>query len=1221
MKKVFKIAGGIVLGLVFLVFLVFGTVHVVLNNGGVLKGLVDKFGAEYIDGDIAFSNVKGSVLRSFPFFNIEIDDFALTYPHERYASWDSVYVERSRRRSMLKAGYGREEPVDTLASFRRLEVSLNYMSLIRGGSIDIPRAELSHPRIFAHYYDSTAASWDILPIGTNKDPDDTTSSPLPRIKVRHVALTEKPYVVFTNPVDTLLASVRMNQMILDGNMDTEDLEGSNLSLSVDSLRVAGRLPADTLMLRLNYLGADYAARHIGLVVDANANIRTGSVGRMRLPIGVVAEGSIPKREDSALEVRLDTLQMRVAALKMDGSGDVVTDQGRTYIKAAVGVDRCPLGEVIDQFGENFPVLKKIRTDASLTVKAKADGYYDSATGSIPAIDARVYIPDSYLDYEDLGHAGRISLNATAVTDSLMKLDASVRRLVVAMAGVKVDANGRVRDLVGKDPYLTVDGTVTARADSVARLLLAERGITGSGRLDGDIHLRSRLSQLNLAKIGGADVNCRIDISGLDVQDEPDSLDAYIRAATLLLHTKGNQIDTNMHQGARVLTLEADIDSLRAVKGAMYVKGGDIHLKAQNSAAILSGGKELTPLMGILKAGRVSLRDGSDTALELRRSTETFRIIPSKGGSAGEKFSLTSDSERLRVRSGTDAVAIRSLKFDVNAARRVRGQNAAGNARRRHFLDSLQRVYPGVPEDSLLAIARRNRALPSWMREESFSAKDIQFNLSDALMQYYRDWNLDGNLYLRRANFLVPKFPLRSRADNLSASFNNNEVSVKSLSLKAGESDLSAKVKLSGLRRALLRRGTITMDAALTSEFIDVGELLRAYAYYTSAKEPELSEDATDEEIEAAISSVELPDSTTAESSKLIVVPGNLEANVTVESTGIKYNDFMISWASTELAMKQRTLQITNTVASTNVGDVNFEGFYSTQAKDDIKAGFDLSLVDITAEKVIAMMPAVDSLLPILRSFGGDLTCEIAATADIDTTMSVVIPSLDGIVRISGENLRLEESEEFTKIAKLLMFKNKKKAYVDSMYVYGMVRDNTLELFPFILNVDRYLLAASGVQHFDESFNYHLSVIKSPLLVKLGLNAWGSDFKHIKYSVGSPLYRSPNVPVFTKQIDTVHYSLLASIHNIFDIGVERAIAQNQQQNYIRNGQRAEGYSFPTDTAAVSSVLDSLRAMQAILGDGNLEETDLDRLRDEVVKLEEEAAERNREAKREDDDEQL
>ena len=243
-------------------------------------------------------------------------------------------------------------------------------------------------------------------------------------------------------------------------------------------------------------------------------------------------------------------------------------------------------------------------------------------------------------------------------------------------------------------------------------------------------------------------------------------------------------------------------------------------------------------------------------------------------------------------------------------------------------------------------------------------------------------------------------------------------------------------------------------------------------------------------------------------------------------------------------MRNRTLQITNALAATNMGDMYFEGFYSTRSQEDIKAGFDLNLVNITAEKVITLFPAVDTLMPLLTTFEGDLDCELAVTTDLDTLMQVVLPSVDGTLNISGKDLGLSQSEELSKIANLLKFKNRSQARIDKMSVAGIVHDNVLEIFPFVMEVDRYQLAASGMQHLSREFLYHLSVIKSPLILKFGLNAYGEDFDHVHYKLAKPRYLSANVPAYTQQINSVKYNLVGTIHNIFDVGIDQALERNR-----------------------------------------------------------------------------
>ena len=126
-----------------------------------------------------------------------------------------------------------------------------------------------------------------------------------------------------------------------------------------------------------------------------------------------------------------------------------------------------------------------------------------------------------------------------------------------------------------------------------------------------------------------------------MDDTKDKLKAWVQKADLTLETKGNRIDDNMRRGARVLALTARLDTLDATyKGGTYVRGKDIDIQAQNSAAILRGGKELTPLMGVLKAANLSMRDEEGTAVGLRDNQETFRVTPSTKDFRSPKLNLT-----------------------------------------------------------------------------------------------------------------------------------------------------------------------------------------------------------------------------------------------------------------------------------------------------------------------------------------------------------------------------------------------------------------------------------------------------------------------------------------------------------------------------------------------------------------------------------------------------
>ena len=1191
--KALRIIRNIVLALLGLALLLLVALQIVLRPK-VLTPLVNRFAEQYVEGgELRFSRVRASVIKDFPFLNFKLDSCAIVYPHERYAWYDSTFVETGRF-PLLQAG--RAPVMDTLASFRTLEASLNLVNYLKKTSYDIRRVELDQPRIFAHQYDRTAANWHILRLS---DPNDTTASaPLPPIRLHKVHLTGRPYIVFTNQQDTLLAMLRMKQLKLDGKVDTYRLPEARVRLVADSLFVNGRLPKDTLALGLDRLEAEGKDRHVSLAADAKAFLSRRTSGRMRVPVHLEANASFPERADGALEAQVDRLALQVATIDLKGSGHAVFHPDSTEIRADATIEKCPLGDLLKEYKVNFPALGKVKTDAVLDLDAHCDGVL--AKGRLPRINARLQIPDAYVDYEGVGRRGQVSLDVNANTDEELKLDLDLNRVLLDIVGARIDVKGTAADVIGEDPFFAISGKIRARVDSLTKAFTAERGITGTGSITASLNGQARLSQLNLAKIGNADIKGTAVIRDLSVDDTKDKLKAWIRKADLALETKGNRIDDNMRRGARILALNAILDTLDATyKGGTYVRGKDIDIQAQNSAAILRGGKELTPLMGVLKAANLSMRDEEGTAIGLRDNTETFRVTPSTKDFRSPRLNLTSQSAGVRVRSGANGVLLRNLKFDVTANKHQLAESTTRRLNR--LLDSLQRVWPGVPRDSLLAKYRRShprRTFPAWMQSD-FRNRDIHVNLSDAVRQYYRNWDFSGNVSLERARLLVPAFPLQTQVLDLRGAVTNDRVDLKNITVEAGESNLSAQGSLANLRRSLLMRGTMELDATVTSDHLDANELIRAYDYYAHYDAQPSMERASDEALERAIETVELPDSA---SSRLLVVPGNLNARLSVEASDVRYDSLEVSWAAADLEMKQRTLQITNALAATNMGEMHFEGFYATRSKRDIKTGFDLNLVDVTAEKVITLFPAVDTLVPMLRSFAGDLNCELAATAEMDTLMRLVLPSIDGVLRISGKDLSIDgDTPEFKRIAKMLVFRNKNGAYVNEMGVTGMVRDNVMEVFPFVMGVDRYTLALSGLQHLDESFSYHLSAIKSPLLVKFGINIWGDDFDHIKYGLGRAKYRRIPVPDFSRQLDTVQNSLLASIHNVFELGVDQVIAENKEQHYIQDRMESTGYTPQADTlAAPASVADSVALMTRRFEQASAE-LDREALREEVLEV--------------------
>ncbi|MDT3356022.1 MAG: hypothetical protein LIR35_00310 [Bacteroidota bacterium] len=1100
---------GVIVGLWVLLII---ALQIVLDSS-FLTNTANKYAAEFIDGNLRFGNISASVFKSFPNLNLTVEDATITYPHEKFAAYDTIGVQGHLREE------GRGEPEDTLASFRNLTVSVNYLSLLRG-CINVRHLYLDKPRIFLHQYDSTAANWDIF-LSEEEAAKDSSTLSLPDIRITHAALTGDPHIVFTSETDAYRLDIT--------RLDLKDKDKTY---------------------------------ELGLTADTFLAI--ADLGRAKLPLELDAKISFPGNGYNDISLR--ELKLKAAMLEMNGEADVRMAEDSTYIRAEASIDEIPVKEVLDYFAGILPKeLRGFNTDAKISVTALCDGNYVKADGRLPELVAQIFIPKSSVSYSGFDYNGRLGMDINAQTDSYGNLGVSVDDVDISLAGLSLTGSGVVEDALSDDPLIEVALKAGADLDEMEEFM--PEGMRASGKVDAEVSGFILMSDLSPYNFSRADLEGYVRSKGITVEDDADTLVAKISNADIKI-AKFKSEDLKL--GAKVLGLKGTVESIDATYGtSTFIRGAGINFTAQNAAKAISEefGHEVHPIVGTVYARDLTMSGIDSLTIGVNNTSNYFRYSNQKQNkSTAPILSISSKNGGIFMRQGVNRVGLNDAGFSATAV-----MNGARNSqRRKHFLDSLQRVYPDVPKDSLFAYLmarRRTEKLPDYLQEKDFRKSDLDIRVDENLANYVRNWSLNGKMEIKDGYLITPYFPLRNTIENVGGTFNNNEIKLDNFTMRSGQSDISAKGKLSGLRHALTRGTTITLDLDVTSDRLHANELLWAYdtgsRYNPGKAAPDSS--VSDEEYMDSIESDSLATST----SSLLVLPSNLKTNIRLEGKNIIYSDLNIDWFVSEITMKHRCLQIINTVAESNMGDIYFEGFYATKTKKDLTAGFDLNLVDITADKVITLIPAADSLIPMLKTFKGMLDCELAATTALDTNMNFITPSINGVLKIKGKDLSVEQDGALRKITKLLMFKNKKTGYIDKMSVQGIISNNTLEVFPFILGIDRYTLAMSGTQSFDQSFKYHVSVLKSPLPFRFGINLWG-NFDDWKYRLGKAKYKNENVPVFTTEIDNMHVNLIGSIHNIFTKGVELALQQNQSaKNEIDAKKTSMGYDATSGSENLST----------------------------------------------------
>ncbi len=1152
--------------LVAAVILIFAAVQIVLSPR-VLTPVAMKYAPQFVDGEIRLGKISGSLLSSFPHLRVSIEDLVLTYPHDRFSSYDSLGIDGL----LLHAGRGAEK--DTLAVLPQLSLSINPFALLKG-EYHLPSVKLSGLRLYAHSYDSTAANWHILSF-LAPSPADTSGGAMPTVSIDRLSVEDRPHIVYTDQSDTLYAFIGLNSLSFKGVIEDDLLHSfgrerhrrERLSLSLDELHLTGRMPADTLAASFRHLELFEHKDHLDLKLSAETMLFTQAFGRLRIPIELDMELGFPESGDDGLRVELLGLDTRFASLPLEATGDFTIKGDSLRVNLNAGIKDCPLGVLLSDYGENFAAAaKELKTDASVSLNITADGWYVPGTGELPKVDLHLEVPSSSFSYAGLIDDGEFDLDLDARLASDGKLDAAVNDFCLSFTGMDLLMAGSAEDLLGEDPLFDVTAFFCTEFADLLRFLPENSGILASGDVDLELDGKARLSQLNLYRFSESSLTGRLYSDNLMLAMPDSGLYAVVTSPELQLEATD-----------RGALLSASVDSLRFSAPDTYLKGGGLSLKARNEGDIHSSGGKLPPLRAILELESLNMLSSDSVTLALRNSVNelTFSNVQN-ADSLSPRYSFTSGNAAGYINiPSLGRATLQDLNLDASAVVRSRNrpsrrQPAPEMLRRREMLDSLRRLHPAAGRDSLLAML----GTPDFLSEKEFRLHDISIDLGETITTLLKNWRPAASISVGAANLVTPLLPLRNRINALQLTLDDDRLDISRLQLTSGTSQLGVSARLTGLRPVLMgRTAPLSLDAEIYSKRLNLNELIAAsYAggelagsTFTLAED---DESFITDTLENARSQLEY---------SLFVVPANLNADLKLQVDSLNYSYFSIGRLSTDVAVRERCIQLTNTMATSAYCDVSFEGFYSTRTKKDITAGFNLGLKDITAERVIEVLPAVDSLVPMLSSFRGLLNCELAATTQLDTNMNVLLPTLNGVVKLSGQNLELEDTKSLRRLAKLLMFKDTRVSRIDEMSINGIISNNQLEIFPFILSVDRYVLGLNGLQKFDTNFRYHVSVIKSPLPFKFGVNLKG-NFDDWSYQLCKAKYKSTKLPVYTSQINDIQINLASSIKDIFRRGVDIALRE-------------------TSSAALSLRTDSVNADDALTaeeGDDMLSGEELGRM---------------------------
>ena len=995
-----------------------------------------------------------------------------TYPHLGIKLVNGRLISHAAEDSTVHA----EElaiPSDSLLAFKQAVISFRPTDYLFGGKITIGEVNIEEPRFYGYVNKKGSANWDIY----SSEPDSaaTDKKPLPPIDLQKVRITNGRFTYDDRQGD-LFAEINGFFLSLDGSLTTG---GNKLDVETGCTSILFSSPTYTLAnkLALKLKSQLLLSDNYNTVTLNNAELLVNN-----LPF--TADGSV-----SSLPFLKQTRIDMEVGLKISDMNDLLhfipdayfQNRDKTVAKGSIIME----GNIHGFLGDS------IVPSVNLCCKIENGSYH--MKGVKQGIDTLQMDMDLHLNgmYPDSSFLSLEQLTLKGMTTSL-------------------DMQGKVTNLLTSP---NVDTNIKGKIDftRLAKEFINPDTLFLQGVMDADLSASFNIDDLLNSQYGKVHASGRLNIDTLKAYSLPLGMDVFITKAHFSVDSTG--LSSSYLDNKDLLSMSMSVDSLNMkYQDAINTNISKLAIQAKTSPVIDT--TAVIPMTGqirfdylrtrlpdsvLLVAGKTVLKGGIKSSASDKRiptlgatiSVDTLRyfIIPIRTGMilSENTFNLEAlpyrDAMRQRWLARTDTVA------RTNSAKRPRRTRTTGN--------------------------------------------QVQIDSTDVTSQLLRQWEVRGSLSFKQMRGFSRIMPIPMKIDQTTLKFNTNDITLTDARLHLGKSDFMLNGEIKSIRQAMLRGGKLRGNFSLTSDYIDCNQLIKAIN--SGMQYAELQESAghtgIDTESLATLDTHTLQDAISVASldttDQVFVIPANLDMTLHTNAKKIDFKDAELSNVEGEIIIRNQSVNLSNLAMNSNIGRGNMTMFYTAKDSRGASAGFDLDMEDVMVEKLISLYPAIDTLVPMLRSFEGVVDCQITATCKMDSTMSLELPSLHSACYLHGENMVLLDGETFTEISKTLMFKNKKRNVIDSISVDLAIKDNKIEVFPFLVEMDRYKVAVGGTHNLDMTFNYHLSVLKSPVPFKLGIDITG-NLDDFKYKIVKCRYKDIFKPAKEAELDSTRTNIRKEI---------------------------------------------------------------------------------------------
>lgn len=398
------------------------------------------------------------------------------------------------------------------------------------------------------------------------------------------------------------------------------------------------------------------------------------------------------------------------------------------------------------------------------------------------------------------------------------------------------------------------------------------------------------------------------------------------------------------------------------------------------------------------------------------------------------------------------------------------------------------------------------------------------SIEDALLQ----WNPDVKLNFNQGQIALSAIEAPIKVSKIKCELDKKRFILDQSKVILGNSDFQLKGVIKNIADYINGEDILKGELEFTSDYTDVMELMDMVSGMG---------DTTEVATEEPVATNTADTTAIVEEDNPFMVPLGVDIVMTTDIKKALVGKKIVEHVGGGLTIRDGVLVLEEMGFTCDAAQMQLTSMYRSARKNHLFAGLDFHLIDISIADLIDMIPDIDTIVPMLKSFSGKAEFHFAAETYLKSNYEPKFSTLRGAAAIKGKDLVVMDSETFDQISKLLLFNKKKtKNVIDSLDVEMTVFRNEVDLYPFVVSMDKYQAVLSGYHNLDMTYNYHISLTKSPLLFKLGLNIMG-NLEDLKFKLAKCQYKKLYKPQKRGVVDEQILALKKTISSSLQAGVK------------------------------------------------------------------------------------